>query len=398
MPELSAAHAALLMAGLQECLLALGWLITGLLLPDVRRAVWHWGGYALLSGASFLVYVVGASWHGDAMRFMGNLLLISAMLLQSRGLYLFAGYKPPDRVYVALVSVTLLALLGWSSAEQAPWRIAAVSTILCGIEFWSAAVMVRRVRMEIPGWRAFLFGLPVAVGSVVLGVRTLAVLLDADGVVQATLQGSSISLGAAVAWLVLSLSFEMTLLGLLMFRFGSELSRAARQDALTGLMNRRAVDEAMIETAHHAMRFGRPFSVLMIDIDHFKAINDRLGHVAGDHVLKALATLLRGRVRVTDRVARWGGEEFLVLLPETGEAGAAQLAEELRQAVATAGIQWQQRPVPLAVSLGVATWRQGAGPAADVIACADEALYRAKREGRDRVCIGALEARAQRAV
>lgn len=118
-------------------------------------------------------------------------------------------------------------------------------------------------------------------------------------------------------------------------------------------------------------------------------INDRHGHAAGDHVLQTLAELLQERARATDLVARWGGEEFLVLLPGTPPAGAHEVAEQLRRAVQNTPICWQQHAVPVTVSIGAATWSSCPLQANALIASAGSALYRAKNSGRNRVWMAA---------
>ena len=132
-------------------------------------------------------------------------------------------------------------------------------------------------------------------------------------------------------------------------------------------------------------------ALLMVDIDHFKRVNDHYGHLAGDHVLRHIVGVLRQRLRASDVLGRYGGEEFMVLLPGTGLHGAAQLAEQLRQAVQAAPCEWQGQRIPFTVSIGVAA---SADTPADpsrtseaLLQAADQALYRAKDDGRNRVAL-----------
>lgn len=160
-----------------------------------------------------------------------------------------------------------------------------------------------------------------------------------------------------------------------------KLLEIARCDALTGMYNRRAGEQALqlhVETAH---RSERAFSLIIGDIDRFKSINDRLGHPAGDRVLERVADSLGHRIRARDIAVRWGGEEFLVLVPDCPLAQAAELAERIRSGVAD--LAWEE-PGAVTMSLGVAELTAGE-TAADLILRADKALYRAKRGGRDRV-------------
>jgi diguanylate cyclase (GGDEF)-like protein len=157
-------------------------------------------------------------------------------------------------------------------------------------------------------------------------------------------------------------------------------------DGLTGLYNYREFHRRLTEEAERSRRYGRPFSLLMLDIDYFKAVNDTCGHLAGDEALRALAALIRREVRPVDQVARYGGEEFAVVLPETPGAGALAMAERIRDIIATHPISVSQgRTVNLTVSIGVATFPDDAESEEKLIGAADQALYDAKHAGRNQV-------------
>lgn len=164
----------------------------------------------------------------------------------------------------------------------------------------------------------------------------------------------------------------------------SELQRQASTDPLTQLLNRRGFEPQALTAFALAVRSGRPLSVLSLDIDFFKRINDGYGHDIGDHVLQVLARTLQQRMRQTDLVARFGGEEFLVLLPDTDAPSAMQLAEALRQHVAALDIH----PVGhIHISIGISSLRSHTSDSLhEAIKRSDEALYQAKQTGRDRVC------------
>jgi diguanylate cyclase (GGDEF)-like protein len=168
-----------------------------------------------------------------------------------------------------------------------------------------------------------------------------------------------------------------------------ELAAEAVTDPLTGLLNRSHLVAAVEEYVASAERGGRPLSCLMIDLDHFKSVNDTHGHAAGDAVLCESARRFARTVRRSDVLIRYGGEEFVALLPDTDTIGAVTIAARLRESLASDTVAWRDgagEPLEIAVraSIGVATWRDGLLPAA-LIAEADRALYRAKALGRDRV-------------
>lgn len=172
-------------------------------------------------------------------------------------------------------------------------------------------------------------------------------------------------------------------------RRGAErrLSFAANRDALTQLPNRRMLLDHAERELERAQRNGTPLSILMLDIDHFKQINDSHGHAVGDLVLQRIAELMRSVLRKQDLPARFGGEEFVVLLPDTDPAGAAQLAEKLRQRIAEEHfplMEGNQAPLSISVSIGCAEHALGA-KFHHALNRADAALYRAKAAGRNRV-------------
>jgi two-component system cell cycle response regulator len=165
-----------------------------------------------------------------------------------------------------------------------------------------------------------------------------------------------------------------------------ELDLLSRTDALTGLRNRRHVEEYLARLVSLARRHAEPIGVLVVDIDHFKSVNDGHGHDAGDAVLREVAGRMVASVRLEDMVGRWGGEEFLVVLPNTSAQGAAELAERLRQVV---GGEPCRLPggdtLPVTVSLGCAA--SVIDDAAALVKAADAALYEAKQSGRNRVVV-----------
>jgi len=167
-------------------------------------------------------------------------------------------------------------------------------------------------------------------------------------------------------------------------RYGMARERAER-DPLTRLRNRRAFDAALDGEAARFRRYVRPLSVLLVDLDHFKQINDTHGHEAGDAVLQLVARTLEHELRDNDLPARFGGEEFVVLLPETDRSHAQDAAERLRRAIEALDFSWQGRPIPIRASIGVASCPECADSPHDLIRAADEALYEAKENGRNQV-------------
>jgi diguanylate cyclase (GGDEF)-like protein len=174
-------------------------------------------------------------------------------------------------------------------------------------------------------------------------------------------------------------------------RANEQLKAISLTDGLTHVANRRRFDEKLQDEWKRAQRHGHPLSLLMLDIDHFKRVNDELGHLVGDDCLTEVAALCAAEVqRSGDLLARYGGEEFSILLPATPEEGAVRVAEKVRQAVARSPVYSGERvaPVSLTISVGVASLVPGPGvEPQELIRQADEALYAAKESGRNRVMV-----------
>jgi diguanylate cyclase (GGDEF)-like protein len=164
--------------------------------------------------------------------------------------------------------------------------------------------------------------------------------------------------------------------------------RLASTDGLTELYNHRTFQERLAQEVDHANRYGRPLSLVMVDVDNFKLYNDTYGHPQGDRVLRDLARLLRQVSRASDTVARYGGEEFAIILPETDRVNARTMGHRIREHVERYPFPGEER-LPsgaLTISVGVATYTR-AGTKDTLLQNADAALYRAKRAGRNRVCV-----------
>jgi diguanylate cyclase (GGDEF)-like protein len=173
----------------------------------------------------------------------------------------------------------------------------------------------------------------------------------------------------------------------------ARLEELSLQDDLTGIANRRSLQQALEEEWSRARRHGQPVAFVLMDLDYFKLLNDTHGHREGDLCLRTVARFLAGAVRRTgDLVARYGGEEFGVLLPQTGLAGALQVAEQLREGIEALEISHQAAPPGrITASFGVAALTPEPGQRPEIlIEAADLALYRAKTEGRNRVCAGGM--------
>ncbi len=231
-------------------------------------------------------------------------------------------------------------------------------------------------------------------GRVNLGLLGLSALIGVGGLLPDVMQGQH---QQELTWLI---HFELAFAVLIGFIYvvakskddyteaalhAQNLHTMAYEDALTGLPNRRRVEGELDWQIEISGRYGRPLSLISFDLDKFKSINDTLGHAVGDEVLTSVARLVKPLLRASDTLGRWGGEEFVIVVPESDLEHASAFAERIRTA-----IQHAQHPHGLGVtaSFGVVTWEPGMS-AQDLLEVADRRLYQAKAGGRNRVAVGA---------
>jgi len=194
----------------------------------------------------------------------------------------------------------------------------------------------------------------------------------------------------AIAWSIYSINLkrsriERIRLEKMVNERTAEIERLSKLDKLTGLLNRMALDEEMDRELRRAQRYIHPLTMLVVDLDHFKSVNDTYGHLGGDEVLRIMGERLRQKLRDTDVVGRYGGEEFVILLPETKLPAALKLADELRQLIEATPVRFNETEIAITASIGVATLEEGVLAGKELFAHADSALYHAKHFGRNRV-------------
>jgi diguanylate cyclase (GGDEF)-like protein len=280
-------------------------------------------------------------------------------------------------VTVWLYATTLAAFTLISGPFAAPGWIAMVGGAVVGY-----VLFPRWLALAGAGW----YGLLVIGLAAVLGAHAWTPL---DGFAPASayaeLDRGSVLRSAAAAVALSALTFSVIAWVVDRWRDReARYQRLASTDALTGLTNRRVFLEQATRELARSRRYGSPLALILVDLDHFKLVNDRHGHLAGDDVLIHAARTLAGELRDVDVIARHGGEEFAILLPETDAAGAAGVAERSRRRLAETSVAIDGVAVRVTASMGVASG-VGAGTLDELLRRADAALYRAKDAGRDRV-------------
>ncbi|MCR5883436.1 GGDEF domain-containing protein [Rhizobacter sp. J219] len=388
MPTLSATEIAFLMVACQQAVLALGWAIGAAVVPIDRRSALQWACYALLTGASVVIFIGASQTKSEELRAVANICVAIGIVLMERGVRQFTGRSAPWWAYALLVGAVVAVSWVGLAPQYGALRVATVSglvALLCALTAWNIHVYARRdLGLAFGPWLA----LPLLLGAMVFAARSARAVVAPDTVVAELAVNNSLNIGSAVVFLVTALVFHLALVALVGMRLMAELRRLSRLDGLTDVFNRRAIDEQLHDEARRAVRSQRPFSVLMIDADYFKDINDRFGHAAGDDALRHLAKIMKAQMRDVDRIGRFGGEEFVVLLPGTASTEALSAAERLRDALLRRPWAWQGESMSLTVSIGVAAWRGPQDEVASLLKRADAALYRAKSLGRDRFELG----------
>ena len=226
-----------------------------------------------------------------------------------------------------------------------------------------------------------------AINADLAGVKVLPLLWQDRGIGAVVLGSSRENFLSNDAFEMMRVISDHATIAIANAQMYERMERMATTDGLTSLINHRYFQELFDAMIARCERYGRPMSLILTDIDHFKSINDTYGHPVGDMVLKKVAKLLSGAARRTDVVARYGGEEFAVLMEETGPEGALQTAERIRKAIESETMRSENGTFKCTISLGIATFPNDANVKARLAECADQALYQAKRSGRNRAVV-----------
>ena len=356
-------------------------------LKDARhRAIRDWGWSTLF----IVIGLVLVLTQGRATRLVSQVLadtmLIAGATLARRSIRVFRAEPTRDLAgwsIVVMLSCTLA--LGDAGIANPSARSALVSAVLT-VCMWRIAWAIGRRPLPVALAAQRFTTVTYLLSGVVFLFRSVDTLfrsaegysLMAESLVDAAMIGS-----VTMLWVGATLGVMWMALG----RQQAELIRLATRDPLTEALNRSAMAQVFARESYRASRTGRTFALAMVDIDHFKRFNDTYGHVTGDNVLRFLVTTMRAIVRQGDLVGRYGGEEFLVLMPDTDLDAGAHVAARVRRGVEAAGYQVKGERVPLTVSVGVAAYPEHGADWDALMAAADSALYRAKTDGRNQVSV-----------
>lgn len=349
-----------------------------------ERCTRYWALSGSLTALGVLIAIVNAGAPRLALSTVGNTAIIAGMVLQWWGVRAFYGKPRSALGWLLIGGFSLLFIYSLASEQPLRYRALlssiAMTTIYVFIlfELWNT----RRARTSFAGMLVFSAAL---VTVVAFAIRAVSVYRNNPQFLPDTAAGFGVVIVYLVP-MVTTLLFAMALMLLYFERLISEKHRMATQDELTGLYNRRAIVSAGQREIDVAQRLRRPLSVAYIDIDHFKRINDQLGHDAGDHVITEIGHLLRDSCRNIDIVGRYGGEEFCIIFPGMDREGVSTLAERMLAAVRRYRFRGE---FPVTLSMGFTVLQPDNQDRSWTVLMqnADKLLYKAKSEGRDRYCI-----------
>ncbi len=374
-----------------QSLAALGWWVSADLLRVSRHASRHWSVFGAAGLAASLAGAFNSRLPGPWPAALAQFFLLLGLVALARGLAVFFRRPPADLPYVLLLAVAAaLGILDIIRGLPPHLRVALISLALAGVLLHAVALTWRAARAEFGGVAASLAVLPLLAGAVLFGTRAGRLLLGRvpEGSVPLTSSGLANQL-MLLGLCLLVIILHLLLAYMVMARMVRRLQDLSQRDALTGLLSRRELMRRIEDQQRWHQRSGQVHALVMVDIDHFKRVNDTRGHAAGDQALVAVAQCLQAASREVDSAGRLGGEEFCLLMPQTGLAEAAAAAERVRARIQALDIALGGEPVRLTASFGVAAIVDADRGSDDLLRRADAALYRAKAAGRNRVeCAG----------
>ena len=376
----------LLLITLQQGLCAFSWWVGGWHLGLPRRVCAHWITAALATAGGLALILQRGVWPDLLTQVVANLAIMFAFVALRRGAQIFLRLRVTDTEHAALLAFDALLLIGfWVISGHITIAVIGASMPIAWTLLRAALESHAALKREGAHATARVVAAPLAVLGLLFAMRSVVGVLAPTVAARPLHEAGAFNGAIIVVFMLVGLVLNLVLALMVVGRLVSRLQHLSERDALTGLLNRRALAPLTHREAGRLRRYGETYALLMIDVDHFKAINDAHGHAAGDAVLVQLARVLREASREVDSIARIGGEEFCILLPHCELEGATRLAQRVHAAVRAAA--WDSLARPITVSVGLAVAQSPDETPQAVLARADRALYRAKNDGRDRVVV-----------
>lgn len=385
-------HTGFLIIGTQQLLYFVGWLMAAHLIPPMRQIAVRWSLFALFLAFFFFLN----TWDlisNPITSYVSVITLLFSIVLARRASEHFFSLSVKwweDVPFLLLVALLLYWVFQLDNRdEQTRYVLTIAFTGLAWLIIRAVITVHKAMTREFGKSVAMIMHAPsLILAAIVLIQSVLFQTKTSIAITPHTGQFSSISY--LLLMLIATGFTHIFYVILLVKRLILQLETQSKRDPLTDLLNRRGMQEILNQQMEFRFRYNEPFSVLMLDIDHFKRINDEHGHDKGDDVLRKIARIIEASVRTTDQVARIGGEEFLVMLPRTTIALAAEMAERLRATIESNSLEIMGKSVT--VSIGVTHAIPQDGEQNRLLIRADHALYQSKEHGRNRVSIVSNEA------
>jgi diguanylate cyclase (GGDEF)-like protein len=376
---------------IQLVLYAAAWLAVGISVKLHRQASLSWALSWLLTAAASAMLVFKPAFLAGVLDPIVNTLVMSAFIGIYGGLVRFAGGQLSKSVIsTAYLGLVAIELARWLRPELTDIRVWLFTIAFSG----PIAAIIGLLWAHSPDWfkRRYVAQLvlvfPAVLTLTVFLTRALVTSFYPQPVDTHLDTDSTFNLLSATAFLVFLGFFNFSLFALVLGSLIAKLDTLSSKDQLTGLNNRRIMIEQLATEHARFLRGGQPYAMVMMDLDHFKSINDRYGHLVGDDVLRGVTTRLKQAMRDSDLIARFGGEEFLLFLPNTELDGACKQAERMRAVIGAAPIMTSAGELTVTISAGVTLSRLIDVDETQVMARTDRALYLAKSQGRNCLRVG----------
>ena len=343
----------------------------------------------LLSAGTYLLSVHTAE--ASALRwFLADIATLSSFMLIGWGIQQLFKLSSTVKRDCLLLLLTAVLLLAGQFDQPHPIFLGVVFSVTATVFLYSASRKnFQAIQHDFGFVAACLMSAPLFIASVIFFCRTLILLwpeTDADRFVATD---TTEAMPLLWSYIVLILAINIMMIGGALARLVAKIRQFAERDQLTGLWNRRAILKKLQDMHELWQKQQQSYSLILLDLDHFKLINDSLGHDAGDAALRRCATTLSAVVRNQDLISRYGGEEFLLLFPGVTATELPLIADKVRATLAGCQLIWQNQPIELSASLGYVTVFPGA-KAEQLLTLADKAMYQAKAEGRNKACLAKL--------
>lgn len=370
---------------LQQFVYGIGWLVGIKLIPEIRSVGIWLSGFAFFSGLYFMASPLNAVGVGFSHIWIAQFLIVVVMIMVRRAneALFFEPYRWKEDAGL-IIFFWIISVWTLSFSMRTSIIVMTVSFIVLWMGIRTVIISYRSIVKEFGLTITLLVNLPILFFLLVKGAQAFAI-INHQTIIHDPDTGRLESTWYLALLLALTGLMHVNYVVMLLKRLIQNLNKMSKTDVLTNIMNRRAAEEVLCHEIREMVRDGIPFTVLMIDIDFFKSVNDRYGHAKGDEVLQSVCKCMRDTVRRNDYVARFGGEEFLLILPHTALKQAVELGERIRQKVAD--LRFDTEDIKITISIGVTQSNSDDSVMENILSRADKALYVSKERGRNQLNI-----------